>query len=312
MCCHSDEKQPENPKPKKDIFLGGCIIAAAAILGFSWVAAMKAGNSSPDYDKDFAALEKIVLPAKGVTLPVRWGDMGKRLVDSGVIDQEKFEGLYAQRARLPDGQGGLDGETKKLLTGSDNGKLVMTKENANIILNLLWALGLGNKNVILEKGPMIDKEYGGDPSRFASTGGWSLADGQTMDHYSKHELLKLSPEQQAIVERVAKNIYRPCCGNSTFFPDCNHGMAMLGLLELMASQGVEEEEMYEAALQVNAFWFPDTYLTIAKYLKTKGDSWQKADPKEILGYDYSSAAGYRRILSEVTPPAQKGGGSCGV
>ena len=39
-----------------------------------------------------------------------------------------------------------------------------------------------------------------------------------------------------IVEEIAGNIYRPCCGNSTAFPDCNHGMAMLGLIELMVSQ----------------------------------------------------------------------------
>jgi len=47
-------------------------------------------------------------------------------------------------------------------------------------------------------------------------------------------------------------------------------MAMLGLLELMAAQGVGEEEMYKAALAVNSYWFPDTYLTIAEYMQNKG------------------------------------------
>ena len=59
-----------------------------------------------------------------------------------------------------------------------------------------------------------------------------------MNHYSMHRFIVLTPEQQALVEKVSKGIYRPCCGNSVYFPDCNHGMAMLGLLELMASQGV--------------------------------------------------------------------------
>jgi len=90
-------------------------------------------------------------------------------------------------------------------------------------------------------------------------------------------------------------------------------MAMLGLLELMASQGVSESDMYRVALIVNSYWFPDTYLTIAKYLKEKKNiNWVDADPKEILGYNYSSAAGYQNILSQVTSPATQSGGGCGI
>ena len=71
--------------------------------------------------------------------------------------------------------------------------------------------------------------------------------------------------------------------------------------------------MYKYALAVNAYWFPDTYLTIAKYLETKGSSWKKLDPKEILGINYSSASGFAKIASQVTVPQGQGGGSgCGV
>ncbi|HEY4504655.1 MAG TPA: hypothetical protein VJI73_02695, partial [Candidatus Paceibacterota bacterium] len=139
-----------------------------------------------------------------------------------------------------------------------------------------------------------------------------LAQGEAMNHYSRHPFVVLTPEQQQIVERVSKNIYRPCCNNPTHFPDCNHGMAMLGLLEIMASQGVSEKEMYKVALQVNAYWFPDTYLTIAKYLESKGSEWEKADPRELLGVNYSSGSGYQKIQSQVTVPVPKSGGSCGV
>ena len=114
------------------------------------------------------------------------------------------------------------------------------------------------------------------------------------------------------MERVSKNIYRPCCGNSVYFPDCNHGMAMLGLLELMAAQGTSEEEMYKAALQVNSYWFPDTYLTLAKYFEQRGVEWSKVSPKEVLGAAYSSAQGYQQILAEVEPPQSQGGGGCGA
>ncbi|TSC81762.1 MAG: Uncharacterized protein G01um101420_867 [Parcubacteria group bacterium Gr01-1014_20] len=259
--------------------------------------------------------ESGVLPASGIELPIKWNDMGKRLAGSGVIDVEAFESLYSAR-------GGLSPEEKKLLLGLTSGKIVMTERNSSYWLNLLWAFGLANKNSILEKGPMVnyDGKVGSSAEalakagRFASTGGWTLAKGDPMDHYSKHEMIKLTPEQQALVESVSKNVYRPCCGNSTHFPDCNHGMAMLGLLELMAANGASESEMYKVALKVNSYWFPDTYLTIDQYLKMKGMSLATADPKEVLGKDYSSAYGYANILSQVQTPEKKssGGGGCGV
>jgi len=249
-------------------------------------------------------LKEIVIPAVGVVLPVKWGNLGKQMVDAGVIDGAKFESLYSSR-------GGMDAASKKLLYGENNGNLKITAENSRTILNLLWALGLGNKNSILENGPMKDKRYGG-AGRFASTGGWTLAKGGAMEHYGAHSFITLSKEQQTLVERVSKNIYRPCCNNPTYFPDCNHGMAMLGFLELMASQGASEQEMYKAALKLNSYWFPSTYLTIAKYNQKKGIDWKTVDAKEVLGRSYSSASGYQKVRSEVEPARAGGGGSCGV
>lgn len=249
-------------------------------------------------------IEAIVISDKGIRLPVVWGDLGKQLIDGGAIDQVKFENLYSQR-------GGLDEESKKLLTREDNGNLVITKENAGVILNLLWALGLANDNPILREGPMQDEKYGG-ADRFASTGGWTISKGNAMEHYSVHSLIQLTVEQQELVESVSKNIYRPCCGNSTYFPDCNHGMAMLGLLELAASQGVNEKELYEMALDVNSYWFPSIYVTIAKYFEMREVDWKDVNAKEVLGSLYSSASGYNQVLSEVEPVKTQGGGSCGV
>ena len=95
-----------------------------------------------------------VTPEKGVTLPAKWGDLGAKMVSVGVINKSKLEELYANR-------GGLNGEERNLLEGLDNGYLKITPENSSFVLNLLWALGLGNKNEILENGPMTDKKYGG-------------------------------------------------------------------------------------------------------------------------------------------------------
>ena len=245
-----------------------------------------------------------IISSDDVILPIRWGDIGEKLVMTGVIDREKLEKVYGSR-------GGLTKEEIAFLTDKGDEPIIMSETNANFVLNLLWAFGLANKNEILEKGEMADMRYGG-PQNFASTGGWTLASGDVMNHFSKHEFVKLTPNEQALVDRVSKNIYRPCCDNPTHFPDCNHGMAMLGLLELMAANGVSEQTMYRVALSVNTLWFPDVYLTIQKYLDTHGSIWQRLDPKTILGPAYSSASGYQRILREVKPVNDSSGGSCGV
>lgn len=247
-----------------------------------------------------------VLPKSGVRLPVKVWNLGRELVERGVIDKEKFIALY-------EGNPSLKSEAEKLLNSSDYGELVITTGNSSVVLNFLWALGLANKNPILEdKTEMMNPAYGG-AGNFASTGGWTIAKGDAMNHYNMHLLVTLTSEQQELVDKVSRGIYRPCCNNSTHFPDCNHGMAMLGLLELMASQGASEEEMYKAALAANSYWFPDTYLTIAGYMKWKGVEWKDADPKEVLGMNYSSASGFSKVAEQVTAASKSsGGGGCGV
>jgi hypothetical protein len=275
-----------------------------------WKNARQASTAKPANDVSQSAgieaeLAAAVLPQEGAVIPVQWGDLGKKLIETGVLDDKKFAELYAQR-------GGVPQDIQNMLSRTDQKNIRITAENSGALLNILWALGIGSKNVILDKGPMSDPQYGG-AAGFASTGGWTIAKGDAMEHYSKHEYFSLTKEQQARVESVSQNIYRPCCGNSTYFPDCNHGMAMLGLLELMASQNMSEDDMYRVALQVNAYWFPDTYMTVAKYLKKRGTEWNAVNPKEVLGAAFSSAQGYKNILSEEQPVQQKGGGGgCGV
>lgn len=277
------------------------ILISAMILSGTWVYTTDLKTTDRNQT---AELEEKVLPPQGVILPVVWGDLGAKLVSTGAIDAEKFMAIYEQRGTLTD-------EYKNLLLGQNDGQLKITNENSGYLLNLFWALGLTSKNPILETGEMTNPAYGG-AGNLASTGGWTIAKGNPMDHYSGHLFFNLTPEQQALVDKVSRGIYRPCCGNSTHFPDCNHGMAMLGLLELMASQDASEEDMWETALAVNSYWFPDTYLIIATYMQNKGIDWQKVNPQEVLGVDYSSAQGFERIASQITAPEQKGGGGCSV
>lgn len=299
-------------KDKSALVIGSSIVIASMFVAGAWVYIKsspligQAGSQTTQGAQDADAnLEGIVIPKEGYVLPITWGDMGQRLIAAGVIDEAKLKKIYEAR-------GGLTADEQAMLSGNSTTQVRITRENANFVLNVLWAFGLSQNNTILEKGEMVDPQYGGNAGQFASTGGWTLAKGGAMNHYSAHSFITLTPEQQALVDRVSRTIYRPCCGNSTHFPDCNHGMAMLGLLELMASNGVSEADMYKAALQVNAYWFPDTYLTIAKYFKAQGTAWNNVDPKVALSAEYSSAAGYTRIASIVTPVTRSSGRGCGV
>lgn len=280
------------------------IVVSGALLYAIYI---KAGKS----DKKEASVKDVInnidlsSAQNQVKLPVKWGDLGKKMIEAGVIDQKKFMAMYESR-------GGVRSNDQALVYGKRDEYIEISETNAGLLLNLFWAFGLSNKNAILEQGPMTGPRYG-SRENFASTGGWTLAKGNVMDHYSKHEFVSLSPEQQAVVEKISKNIYRPCCDNSTYFPDCNHGMAMLGLLELLAAQGVSEENVYRIALVANTFWFPNHYNTIARYLKSVGVSPEDINPKILLSAQFSSLSGFQNIAAK-TPPAgnRETSGSCGV
>jgi hypothetical protein len=240
-------------------------------------------------------------PITEVVLPISWGDLGNKMVTDGVIDKAKFDSVM----------GILSNEDRVLLEGNAE-NVTMTENNSRLILNLLWAFGLANKNPVLDKGEIMQ-----DPAQagnFASTGGWTLSKGSSMNYFSKSTYVVLDPAQQKMVEEMSKNIFRPCCNNSTHFPDCNHGMAMLGLLELMAKNGVSQADAYKVALQVNSIWFPQTYQDLAVYFSENGTTLQQVDPAEVLSAKYSSASGYRNTRSQIKslPQPAKGSGGCGV
>jgi hypothetical protein len=264
-------------------------------------------NSKVDSSELFAQVN----PVEGYTTNVVFGDIGPKLLKVGAIDLDKFIQTY-ERADRP-----LSKKQIEILTQGSDEKISINKDNAYFLINLFWALGLANKNPILDEGPMT-KYGGGQIGSFASTGGWTIGKREVMDIYSRSRLIALTPEQQAIVDEAASNTYRPCCGNPTSFPDCNHGMAMLGLFELMASQGATLDELFEAAKYFNAFWFPQQYLDIATYFKAKeGKNFDEIDPRLIVSNEFSSGGGWSKTRkwlanNNLIKKAPSGGGGCGV
>jgi hypothetical protein len=250
-------------------------------------------------------------PPAGYTIQAAFGDIGPKLLAAGAIDLPRFVELYKQAGQP------LSDEQMSILQKGSTSPVVINQQNAYFLLNFFWALGLTNENAILTEGQMMagGKEKAGN---FASTGGWTIGTKAPMELYASRDFLPLSEDQQARLLKVASAVYRPCCDNPTHFPDCNHGMAMLGLLELMAYQNASEEAMFNAAKYVNAYWFPQQTLEIASLLKAQQSiDFAKADGAMFVGRKYSSGSGYKGVHkwladNNLLQQAPSSGGNCGV
>jgi len=288
--------------------LGGSILIVFASMGVFGMAA-GAETDSKLYDEVVAK----VVPVQGFQSKIKLGDSVVRLVKHGVIDPQKFEAIYQGRGGLPD-------DLKRVLNERSNRPILLTRENANYYVNLLWPLGLANYMSSNIQSPInkLTPIKGESLFDFASTGGWNL--GKEVNggaYFNKFKIVELTPGQEALVTTIAKNAYRPCCDNSTFFQDCNHGSALLGLLQLGAAQGLAADELWQEALAFNSFWFPQNYIQTALYFKVvRNIEWRDVDPREALSANFSSASGWQaNVVSELGRRGllpRQGGADCGV
>ncbi len=294
-------------KPRQSSWLYPSLVLASYLLGaltsyavlgrniqrgttdFPQVAAASKTQPDNDNELDFAALMQQINPPDGYQLSVPYGDLGPRLIEGGAIDFDAFAAVFENA-----GDALTSSQIEILKQGRDD-MIVITPENAHFLLNFFWAVGLANKNTILTTGPMVQYS-GGQIENFASTGGWTLGTKPVTEIYGSMELISLTAKQQARVEEVASAVYRPCCNNPTLFPDCNHGMAMLGLLELMASQDASTDEMFKAAKYMNAYWFPQQALEAAIYLKTEQNlDFVQDDGRLMAGRELFSGSGFASL-----------------
>jgi hypothetical protein len=259
-----------------------------------------------------AELARQVNPPKGYALPVSYGDLGPQLIAFGAIDFDRFAQVY-DRSGHP-----LTPDQKEILLEGSRANIILNRDNAHFLLNFFWALGLVNQNPLLTEGPMM--QYGGyeQIGNFASTGGWTIGAKLATEIYASAPLLTLTPEQQARLEEVAFAVFRPCCNNPTAFPDCNHGMAMLGMLTLMASNDASTDEMFTAAKYANAFWFPQQNLEVALFFqKAQDTAFAKVDARHVTSKQVASSSGYRQVRQWLgsqgfLPQSTGQGNGCGV
>ncbi len=260
---------------------------------------------------DMAMIAQQVNPPEGYALSVKLGDLGPRLVATGAIDYQKLVKVYADAGQP------LTDEQIAILTKGNNQPLTIKSDNAYFLLNFFWAVGLTNQNTILTQGKMM-KGGKDQVGNFASTGGWTIGSRSPIELYADLPLFTLSDEQQRRLEEVAHSVYRPCCNNPTDFPDCNHGMAMLGLLELMAAQGATVDEMFQAAKYVNAYWYPQQSMELALALKAaQGWDFAAINARELTSINLSSGTSFQGVhqwlaKNGLLQQGQGGGNNCGV
>ena len=277
----SDEVVERTDTPQ--IFLWGVVGLAAVFLAVQVVWAFGGTKNVGDNDSyeiiangQIINIDKVieeVTPQEGFVVPVRWGGIVTKMIDEGVLDPQKLEDILKKRY----GQQ-MKPEWREILAGKDT-ELTIDSDNAVFMMYLLWTFAKHNKNQILFDSPFAKYFQNYDI-------------GVGRAGYGDVELLTLTPEQQGVAKRVAENAYRPCCGNSTARPDCSHGYSALGLVELMASQGFSEKEIFDAFVKFNSFWFPETYIKDALYFRiTEGKRWEDVDKELIASAKYSSLQG---------------------
>lgn len=314
----NSQKTPNRRADKRPKSIAGWIVGLiftyiiGLASGYGLRSAQKSSGDQAHADSNqVSSLTSEIYPEGGYTLPVSFGDLGPQMVESGVIDRAAFIAIYEQ-AKQP-----LTEELVAVLDGKYAEPFIVNQKSAYFLLNFLWALGLVNQNEILDSGP-IQQNGNGDITGFASTGGWTLSTRPIREIFSSRKLVNLTAEQQARVDEAAQLVYRPCCNNPTNFPDCNHGMAMLGLLELMGSQNADVNTMLQAAKYVNAYWYPQQTLEQAAYFKmVESKSYTEIDARTLLGEKYSSGSGFAAVHQYLDqkgwlPQTPKTGGSCGV
>jgi len=117
-------------------------IVAVFLLGVGSNYLKEEWNKANDL-KPAGALYEQINPKNGYKLPVSYGDLGPRLLESGAIDYDAFAAIYKN------GNNPLSADQIDILQSGSGDQIVITTENAHFLLNFFWAVGLVNNNPIL-------------------------------------------------------------------------------------------------------------------------------------------------------------------
>ena len=273
--------QSVTEKSPRPVTRRGFVMMLGASLGLAHtVGAQTVGSWKPKFN-----FHAQMTSTEGFDTGVSFGDSIQRLIAAGALNPE----------RLKSSSKGLPAWVDRLLAAPSTEPIVFTRDTAPYLVNLLWPLGLANRARFNAESPINTEQLSG----FASTGGWTL--GREIDgsvYFNKVAAVPLTEKQEILALGIAQHSFRPCCDNSTYFQDCNHGSALLGLIELAVSQGMRSAAIYRIALAANAYWFPAQYAKTALYFWSfEHRPWNYIAPDRILGANFSSLSGWKRNVN---------------
>lgn len=233
------------------------------------------------YPVSIEEISEKIAPSAGVYIPVAWGNLLNDLRLIGAVDP-----LLLNETLSKSQVESLTAEEYSLFYENSTRRIQLNSESKTFLLYVFWAFGLSNNNTILDGHAHM---LGNQTSPVGIT------------KYGSVNILKLTPEQQTLVEDVALNSYRPCCNAATIIPDCSHGFAALGFIELLASKEFSREEIFRNLLLFNTYMFTKQYIDIALYVEEQDQSWAQVNATQILGYSHSSLEAYltmKKYLAE--------------
>ncbi len=249
---------------------------------------------------EFNQARSEVMPQRGYILPAKWGTSIRQLVADGALNVTALA-LILNKSGQP-----LTAQEQQILAGTSTVNVTVNSSDSTFMLMVLWSLGINNNNTMIGNGPIM--KFGGNPDNLASTGGYRPLGNLQL---GKLNIIGLTQHEQAVANYTAFYSYRPCCDNPTMMPDCNHGAAALGLIELMASQGANETTVFTALKEFNSFEFPQEYTNLAMFLKGRGVDFSSVPGYVLVSKNVSSGSVAAKIQQSLSSSqmGQTGGGS---
>src|SRR3990172_11537429 len=114
------------------------------LLGILYEKIISNRNSSEAFEvsqsvdsKDLASIQDKVIK-KNYVFKIKWGDLGKRMVEDGVIDKVKLAQAITGTDELP--------KDLDKYFAEDQNKIEVNPQSSQFWVDVLWGLGLANKN----------------------------------------------------------------------------------------------------------------------------------------------------------------------
>lgn len=83
------------------------------------------------------------------------------------------------------------------------------------------------------------------------------------------------------------------------FPDCNHGAAELALIEMMASQGFNESQMFVVLQEFLSEYFPQNMFEVGVVYASHGINFSSVPANMAVGRTLFSASGSQNVGSYI-------------